>query len=132
MGVQSLGPIKKLQAKKNSVAQGALTANTYATVLSVTGAGIFNYLIFVPITNRSINFRISIDGTVVSTTVSTSTTGGSNYFFNTDNNMITTTLSNVVFFGGLYFSKSLLIEIQSTTNASASDMQTDVYYQLEV
>lgn len=132
MGVQSLGPVKKLQAKKTSVTQGALTANTYATVLSVTGAGFFEYLRYTTTSTRTVNFRITIDSTVVNTGTATSATASTFYFFSADGASLQTTISSAGYFGGLSFKNSLLVEIQSTSGAIANDMTTDVYYQLEV
>lgn len=130
MGVQNLGPVKKMQAKKTSVTQGALTANTYATVLSVTGAGVFNYLRYTTSNLRTINFRITIDSTVVSTGAATSVSGSTFYFFGQDNASMSASLP--VINADLFFKTSLLIEIQSTSGAIANDMTTDIYFSQEV
>lgn len=48
---------------------GALTANTYKTLLSVTGAGVLNFLALLAMdaTARTASIRLTLDGVVVST-----------------------------------------------------------------
>lgn len=66
-GVANLGTTGAANAGGKTILSGALTANTLATILSITGAGSVQYLdvISADATSRTIRVEITVDGVVV-------------------------------------------------------------------
>lgn len=77
--VSSISSGADASAKAKTVLSGALTANTLATVLNISGAGECNYLSIssVDATSRTMRMVVTIDGVVAfdSTSAATVTTG---------------------------------------------------------
>ena len=100
---------------------GALTANTLATVLSVTGSGVINYIAAssVDATARTHRLKITIDGTIVndstSASVSTANSGISPIGFSS---------GAVVIWDAIPFNTSLLVEYASSVSETA---KTNIY-----
>jgi len=93
---------------------GALTADTYKTMVSVTGAGVLNFASVqtVDATSRNIYCRITIDGTVVATRSSLTTITATAQVVAVGGYM--NSANGVVALDAIPFNTSLLIEIKSS------------------
>lgn len=96
------------------ILSGALTANTYKTLLSVTGAGVLNFMAMnaVDATSRTMTLRLTLDGgEVITRSVTTAVQyegaiiAGSSPFSTTASGMG---------FDAIPFSTSMLVEVKSS------------------
>lgn len=124
---------KKLTSKNISYSIDSLTANTYATVISIQGSGFVNYLKFIfQVNSLSATFRITIDGVVFATGTTSTSTGVINHWtFNDATNPFQTgSLPTGYVFP--YYKKSFLLEVRITTNYSNTGFLTgNTYYTIE-
>jgi hypothetical protein len=102
-----------------AVLSGALTADTYKTMLDITGSGVIGVcgVATVDNTSRAVGLKITIDGTVAFEAVSSATTVVNAGIFGIGGAIITSTsvygnnISELV-----VFNTSLKVEISSTLN----------------
>lgn len=134
MAITSLSSLKKLTSKKSSVTTASVTASVYSTVLSITGAGLVNFIKWTTTyTSANITFRLTIDGTVYTSSTVSSSSSTSTYFwgfvdganggFTTTATSLATTLP--------HYKNSFLLEVTSTGNLTTNPITTDIFYTIE-
>ena len=116
------------------VLSGALTASTYKTILSLSGKGVIDGLIFGPngaVTAQTFNVRVTLDSVVVLEVSAVNVTSGTFYFsvlggpgfaLSTDSRPTSVSTQPIP------FDKSLLIEVSSTLTATDNLRVAYSYY----
>ena len=134
MAITSLSSLKKLTSKKSTVTTASVTASVYSSVLSVTGQGFINFIKFqTTYTSATITFRLTIDGTVYTSSTVSSSSSSSTYFWgfvDGANGGFTTTATSLATTIP-YYKNSFLLEVTSTGNLTSNPITTDIFYTIE-
>lgn len=111
---------------------GALTANTLATVLSLSGKGVISFLACAPVdaTSRTHRYKITLDGTVIFDATSGATNSTQHYVpvIGALLNLSSTYSVYSIVPEPLFFNTSLLIEYASSVSETDKTRHAYKYY----
>jgi hypothetical protein len=126
---------RELTSKNTGFTITSLTANTYATIISIQGSGFANYLKFqFQVNSTALTFKLTIDGNVFATAQLSSTTAGATYFwtFNEGGSSPLQAGSQPNGFVFPHYKKSFLLEVSCTSSQSnASLLVGNTYYTIQ-